>query len=94
MSKSKYIVNESKRTVTYTIGSLNEAEKAEISEYKEAGYEIVIKPKKAKRSGVSLTNEAMKEAAKGKPWEKELLTKIENKENHLKIQKWFKDQQK
>jgi hypothetical protein len=89
--KAHYSVSEAKKTVTYTVGTLTEKERAEVAEYKEGGYEIVIKQKEKKKG---LTFDDMKKKAKGKAFEKELLEKIENKENYMQIRKWFLEQTK
>jgi hypothetical protein len=67
--KAHYVVNEAKKKVTYTVGTLTEKERSEVIEYKEVGYDIVIKQKEKKNG---LTFDDMKKAAKGKAFEKEL----------------------
>lgn len=89
MAKTHYTVNEPKKTVTYIIDSLTDKEFKQVLQYKEVGYDIVIK-QKPKRNGT--TFEEMKKKAKGKPFEKELLEKIESKENYMKIRKWYLEQ--
>jgi hypothetical protein len=50
-TKKNYTVSEKKKTVSYVLGTLTEEEKEYISEYRAAGYEIIIKSKK---SGITL----------------------------------------
>jgi hypothetical protein len=89
MANTHYTVNETKKTVTYTIGSITDKEFKQILQYKEVGYDIIIK-QKPKKSGI--TYDDMKKKAKGKPFEKELIKKIEAKENYMKIRKWYLEQ--
>ena len=87
--KSNYKVDESRKEVSYTIGSLTDKQKTEVSEYKEMGYNIIVKQKERK-SG--LTYAKMREQAKGKSYAQELEAKIEAKENYMLVRKWFLEQ--
>lgn len=87
--KAHYKVDEAKKTVTFTIGTLTDRERTEVNDYKDFGYNIVVKQKEKKKG---LTFDDMKKAAKGKAFEKELKQKIDNKENYMQIRKWFLEQ--
>lgn len=47
--KTHFVVDQKNKTFTYVVGTLTDEEKEYKEEYKEAGYEIIIKPKEKKK---------------------------------------------
>ena len=79
--------------ITFYIGTLTDAERAEVDEFQSYGYKVIADVKKT-RNASSLTYDDMKKAAKGKPYEKELLKMISEKTNYMKVKKFFNENNK
>ena len=93
ITKRNYRVNQNERTITFYIGTLTDAERAEVDEFQSYGYKVIADVKKT-RNASSLTYDDMKKAAKGKPYEKELLKMISEKTNYMKVKKFFNENNK
>ena len=93
-TKRNYTVNQDERTVSFIIGTLTDTEKAEIDEFQSYGYKVIADIKKARKAAKGITYEEMKKAAKGKPYEKELLKMIADKTNYMKVRKFFNESNK